>query len=122
EVPQPAIQLSFHVFLGPLEVAFIPVGVAISATSDTRPPKIETRRLPASAFASYSSKDADPVTQSLSSLAHWAPTLDIFQDCLDLTPNEKCKEQIGVEIAKRDVFLLFWSRNAIASKWVLWEF
>ena len=30
--------------------------------------------------------------------------------------------QLAAEIAARDVFLLFWSRNARASKWVLWEF
>jgi hypothetical protein len=62
------------------------------------------------------------VARSLSTLAHWAPTLDIFQDCLDLAPNETFKPQLEVEIGKRDVFLLFWSRHARDSKWVLWEF
>jgi len=120
DAPQ-TIQLCFHVLIGPLEIAFIPVSVAISARStDAKSSHIEMRA-PSSAFASYSSKDAQPVTQSLSTLAHWAPTLNIFQDCLDLRPNEAFKEQIKKEIATRDVFLLFWSRNASASKWVLWE-
>jgi TIR domain len=120
DAPQ-TIQLCFHVLIGPLEIAFIPVSVAISAGStDAKSSHIEMRA-PSSAFASYSSKDAQPVTQSLSTLAHWAPTLNIFQDCLDLRPNEAFKEQIKKEIATRDVFLLFWSRNASASKWVLWE-
>jgi hypothetical protein len=48
--------------------------------------------------------------------------LDIFQDCLDLTPNEAFKAQLEAQIGKRDVFLLFWSRHARDSKWVLWEF
>jgi hypothetical protein len=51
-----------------------------------------------------------------------ARTLDIFQDCLDLTPNEAFKPQLEVQIGKRDVFLLFWSRHARDSRWVLWEF
>jgi hypothetical protein len=120
DAPQ-TIQLCFHVLIGPLEIAFIPVSVAISAGSTDAKSSHIKMRAPSSAFASYSSKDAQPVTQSLSTLAHWAPTLNIFQDCLDLRPNEAFKEQIKKEIATRDVFLLFWSRNASASKWVLWE-
>ena len=120
--PQVTLQLCFHVFLGPVQIAFIPVGVAISARpSDPQMPRVEVRA-PSSAFASYSSKDAEAVTRSLSTLARWAPTLDIFQDCLDLTSNEAFKPQLAKEIAEREVFLLFWSRNASASKWVLWEF
>ena len=48
--------------------------------------------------------------------------MDIFQDCLDLKTNDAFKPQVAKEIAARDVFLLFWSRHASASKWVLWEF
>jgi hypothetical protein len=61
-------------------------------------------RAPSSAFASYCSKDAEAVSRSLS------------------TPNEGFKARLAAEIAARDVFLLFWSRNARASTWVLWEF
>jgi len=43
-----------------------------------------------------------------------APTLDIFQDCLDLKTNDAFKSQVAKEIAARDVFLLFWSRHASA--------
>jgi hypothetical protein len=59
-----------------------------------------TAHAPSSAFASYSSKDAEVVTRSLSTLVHLAPTLDIFQDCLDLTPNEAFKPQLEVQIGK----------------------
>jgi hypothetical protein len=47
--------------------------------------------------------------------------LKIFQDCLDLRPGEAYKPQLQAEIASRDVFWLFWSRNAAASSWVRWE-
>lgn len=122
DAPSVTLQLCFHVFLGTVPIAFVPLGVAISTRpSDPQIPRLEVRA-PSSVFASYSSKDAAHVTRSLSTLARWAPTLDIFQDCLDLTPNEAFKPQLANEIAARDVFLLFWSRNASVSKWVLWEF
>jgi hypothetical protein len=122
DAPNVQLQLCFHVFLGPVQIAFIPLGVAISArASDAQMPRLEVRA-PSSVFASYSSKDAEPVTRSLSTLTRWAPTLDIFQDCLDLKTNDAFKPQLAKEIAARDVFLLFWSRNASSSKWVLWEF
>jgi len=122
DAPAKTIQLCFHVFLGPLEIAFIPVSVALSTAPTTAQAREIEGRAPSSAFASYASKDAESVSRSLSTLAHWAPTLDIFQDCLDLTPNEEFKPKLEAEIAAREVFLLFWSRNASASKWVLWEF
>jgi hypothetical protein len=79
-------------------------------------------RLPSSAFASYASKDASTVSQRLSTLQRWSPNLDIFQDCLDLRPNAAFQPQLEAQIRARDVFLLFWSRNAAASPWVRWEY
>ena len=122
DAPSGTIQLCFHIFLGPVQIAFIPLSVAIaSGVGAAQSPRLDVRA-PSSAFASYSSKDAELVTRSLSTLTRWAPTLNIFQDCLDLKSNDAFKPQLAKEIAARDVFLLFWSRNASASKWVLWEF
>jgi TIR domain len=122
DAPPVSLQLCFHVFLGPVQIAFLPLGITISARPSDAPSSSVEVRAPSSAFASYSSKDAELVTRSLSTLTRWAPTLDIFQDCLDLKANEAFKPQLAKEIAAREVFLLFWSRNANASKWVLWEF
>ncbi|MGB7948609.1 MAG: toll/interleukin-1 receptor domain-containing protein, partial [Candidatus Binatia bacterium] len=122
DAPRTKLQLCFHVLLDALEIAFIPVGLTVGDDAAASEPQETTAYAPSSAFASYSSKDAELVTRSLSTLAHWAPTLDIFQDCLDLTPNEAFKAQLEAQIGKRDVFLLFWSRHARDSKWVLWEF
>jgi TIR domain len=122
DAPHTKLQLCFHVLLDGLEIAFIPLGLAVGDDPTETGMHETTAHAPSSAFASYSSKDAEVVTRSLSTLAHWAPTLDIFQDCLDLTPNEAFKPQLEVQIGKRDVFLLFWSRHARDSKWVLWEF
>ena len=117
DAPHVTLQIFFHVFLGPVQIAFIPVPVSVSARpTDRKSPQVDLRP-PSSAFASYSSKDAEAVSRSLSTLAHWAPSWTYFQDCLDLTPNERFKARLAAEIAARDIFLLFWSCNARASKW-----
>ena len=41
-------------------------------------------------------------------------------NALDLRPDDEFKPQIEQEIRKREVFFLFWSRNARATKWVRW--
>lgn len=121
DAPATQIQLCFHVFLGPVEISVISIGVALVLQAGDSSRSALRVSAPSSAFASYALKDAEQVARSLSTLAHWAPSLDIFQDCLDLTPNEEFKPQLEAQIAARDVFLLFWSRNAMASQWVRWE-
>ena len=117
-----AVALTFEIEVAGILVAFIPMRVAPGASSDAqRTARVESS-LPGSAFASYSSQDAEPVTQRLSTLSRWAPGLDIFQDCLDLSPGEAFKPQLEKQIAGRDVFLLFWSRQAALSPWVRWEY
>src|SRR5262249_27701804 len=70
-------------------------------------------------FQGRRSGDAEPLhTRTLGANAgHLSRLLG-----LDLTPNEGYKPRLAAEIAARDVFLLFWSRNARASQWVRWEF
>lgn len=119
--------LTFQVLLAGLPMAYLPLSLEITAASAAQPvaePAVAApaSAAPRSAFASYSSRDAPEVTGRLSSLQRWAPTLAIFQDCLDLQPNEAFKPQLERQITERDVFLLFWSRNAAASKWVNWEY
>ncbi len=102
----------------------LPVEIGSSAAAAAKappaPPPAEVSA-PRSVFASYSSRDAAEVAARLSTLTRWAPALDIFQDCLDLKPNEAFKPQLAGQIAGRDAFLLFWSRHAAASSWVRWE-
>jgi len=121
--PRDAVLLSFQVLVADVLIAFVPMRVSLASATDA---KAATQRVqgtvPSSAFASYSSQDAERVTQRLSTLSRWAPGLDIFQDCLDLTPGETFKPQLENQIARRDVFLLFWSRQAASSPWVRWEY
>jgi hypothetical protein len=117
-----AVLLSFQISVANVLVAFLPMRVNLGASPETDATHRVQGALPRSAFASYSSRDAEPVTQRLSTLLRWAPGLDIFQDCLDLTPGERFKPQLERQIARRDVFMLFWSRQAALSPWVRWEY
>jgi serine/threonine protein kinase len=106
-------------------ISTLPIEIRIRKSSrDAVPvaPATQTTTAPRSVFASYSSKDVQDVARSLSTLSRWAPRLDIFQDCLDLKANAAFKPQLKREIASRDVFMLFWSRNAARSSWVRWEY
>ena len=117
------IDLAFHVALAGVPIAHIPLPVRVAqvaagSASGTREVDMHS---PRSAFASYASQDADEVGARLSTLAHWAPGLTIFQDCLDLRPGEMFKASLQQRIVDHEAFLLFWSRRAAASMWVRWE-
>ena len=114
------VNLMFEISLDGVPISFVTVHVKTAA--DARATQISDYSAPGSAFASYASEDAEVVGHKLSTLARWAPSLDIFQDCLDLTPNKSFKRRLAEEIERRDVFLLFWSRNAANSQWVRWEY
>ena len=118
---QGTLELCFQVELAGVPIALLPLPVALSGGQDLALLNRQDRRAPASAFASYASKDAQTVGYCLSALSRWSPGLAIFQDCLDLQPNEAFKPQLAQRIHDSDCFLLFWSRHASASKWVRWE-
>jgi TIR domain len=75
---------------------------------------------PTSAFASYSTSDRQEVMSRVRSLQIFTG-IDVFLDCLSLQPGDEWKPKLEREIRDRDVFWLFWSRNAQKSKWVDWE-
>jgi hypothetical protein len=47
--------------------------------------------------------------------------MECFQDILSLSPGERWEQKIYAGIDTSDVFLLFWSRNAQKSEWVIRE-
>jgi len=113
-------QLRFEAFIEGIPVAFIPIDVGVAQGADPTPTTASAR--PATtAFASYSSLDAQQVALCLSALSRWDTGLTIFMDCLDLKPNEPWRKELERVIPKQDTFLLFWSANAMKSRWVEWE-
>jgi len=119
--PACTIALCFEAFIEGISVAFIPVTLAIGPEGGA--PEVEMVRQPlrSSAFASYASDDAPQVALCLSALQRWQPGLDIFMDCLDLTPNAAWQHELERVIPSKETFLLFWSVNASQSPWVAWE-
>ena len=75
---------------------------------------------PKSAFASYTKKDRRDVLGRVRSLQIFTG-IDVFLDCLSMRPGEEWKLKLKKEIQQRDIFWLFWSRSAMASEWVGWE-
>ena len=71
-------------------------------------------------FSAVSKKDRRDVLGRVRSLQIFTG-IDVFLDCLSMRPGEEWKGKLKKEIHKRDVFWLFWSRSAMASEWVEWE-
>jgi len=74
-----------------------------------------------SAFISYSSKDLAKVATVIQGMKKIRPDLDVFFDRHNLRSGQDWKSSIDTEIKQRDIFFLFWSRNAFTSKEVARE-
>lgn len=68
------------------------------------------------AFLSYASKDRAEVLKRAQ--AFQAAKLTFFQDILSLEPGQRYGEEIMHRIDGADLFVVFWSRNAMRSEWV----
>ena len=68
------------------------------------------------AFLSYASADRPKVLDRVQMLR--LLRVDYFQDLLTLEPGERWEQRLFEEIERSDLFILFWSRQARASKWV----
>jgi hypothetical protein len=71
------------------------------------------------AFTSYASRDRDQVLARLQMLS--LAGIPFFQDILDIEPGERWEKKLYQKIDQCDLFLLFWSRAAAESEWVLRE-
>jgi hypothetical protein len=70
-------------------------------------------------FLSYASEDRVAVLKAAQTMS--ALKLEFFQDLLRLSPGERWRQRLFMEIEKCDIFLLFWSRHAQQSEWVIRE-
>ncbi len=87
------------------------------AAAESAPLTTEVQRY-RSAFASYSSKDRAEVFKRIQGIHQVAPDLDIFVDVDSLRSGQDWEKELWRQISSRDVFFLFWSSNAMKSKWV----
>ena len=71
-----------------------------------------------SAFISYASADRARVVARIQGIMLACPDMDLFFDVESLRRGENWESRLYLEIAKRDLFYLFWSQNAAASEWV----
>jgi hypothetical protein len=115
------VHLSVEAFIEGVPVGGVPLALDVADRASEAPRVTSVRRPFSTAFASYASKDAPMVSLCLSALHRWDPDVDVFMDCLDLTPNEDWKRELQSIIPTKDAFLLFWSANARQSPWVAWE-
>jgi hypothetical protein len=70
-------------------------------------------------FLSYASEDRVHVLKAAQLMG--ALKMKFFQDVLTLSPGDRWERRLYSEIDDCDVFLLFWSQAASASKWVVME-
>lgn len=114
------IPLKFDVAIEGFIVARLRLELEITAKPKKKGLAIANVEPAHTAFASYSSKDRLRVLDRVDAIKISAG-IEVFQDCLDLNPGEEWKPGLNDEIRQRDLFLLFWSKNASKSKWVGWE-
>jgi hypothetical protein len=97
------------------------LSITYSTASTVKEPQLvgDAARVYRKAFVSYSSKDRKEVLKRVQALA--VTGIEVFQDILDLEPGDRWEQELYRNIDECDLFLLFWSRAAKESKWVLKE-
>ena len=81
---------------------------------------VEKCRL-STAFISYASQDRAKVVARIQGIQLSRPDMDLFFDAESLRRGEQWEQRLYREIRQRDLFYLFWSRNAAQSEWVAKE-
>jgi hypothetical protein len=112
--------LRFDVHIGGFVVASLRPEIPVTSVSPSGSTGEIKMAAPRSAFASYSSADQERVLERIRSMQILAD-IDVFVDCMSLHPGEQWKNRILTEIDAREMFWLFWSREARNSPWVEWE-
>jgi TIR domain len=75
-----------------------------------------TECTPRTAFASYSSRDRAEVLARVQGMHKIRPELDVFIDVISLRAGQQWEEEIGRHVRSDDIFFLFWSEHAAASR------
>ena len=95
------------------------IGVTSTAGVEQSVPRGDSARRYSHAFLSYASADRKEVLKRAQVLK--AAGVSFFQDILSLDPGDRWEREIYRHIDKCDLFLLFWSKSARDSEYVLKE-
>jgi hypothetical protein len=114
--------LKFDVFVEGLLIISLRPETKVQRNANTNATPLSRVETPAprTAFASYVKTDRREVLGRIRSV-QIATGMDVFLDCLSIQPGEQWKPKLREEIASRNIFWLFWSRDAMKSEWVDWE-
>lgn len=118
ELPDGTYDLRLEYWLEGVQLArhYLEIVVGPGSTARPEPPSVSRRRLPRSAFASYSRRDKATVAQRVDSLK--AVGIDVFLDSLDIRQGADWRDVLERELLGREALLLFWSTAAKKSEWV----
>jgi hypothetical protein len=120
QAPESTIVAKFDLSIDEILVATLRMDLQIASQKSSNEITKVVNICPAeTAFASYSSKDRQRVLDRVDAIKICG--IDVFLDCLSINPGEKWKNRLEREINSRDIFILFWSKNAQDSKEVSWE-
>jgi hypothetical protein len=114
----------------PVRITAIRSGVPVGSIRFTVPIEVNASKKPIEirgefakrferAFVSYASEDRVSVLEFAQVLN--ISGIEIFQDVLSLEPGDRWERRLYEEIDRSDLFLLFWSKAASESKWVVLE-
>jgi hypothetical protein len=110
------------VSIADIAVAKLTFSILISKESNKRlTNRSEKLVFPKNAFASYASEDRLEVFHRIQGIKTICPNLDIFVDVLSLRAGQHWLEELEKHIPSKDIFYLFWSREASVSPWVTTE-
>lgn len=119
DFPKSQIRLTARIYYKQSLLQKIPMIIDISDSSHTYHPN--DQKSGTSAFISYAHEDLEKVTGRIQGMLIRDPDYNLFLDIKDMKKSERFEPRLYAEIEKRDLFYLFWSRNAAASDWVAKE-
>jgi hypothetical protein len=106
---------AIEVFVGPLLVAVIPVGLRLAeaAPAESLPTQTQRAGVLDRIFVSYSRRDT-PVVQACATV-YRALGVQVLMDTVDLRSGQDWRESLHTMIAEADLFQLYWSSSSATS-------
>lgn len=116
---QKTLRLIGRVYSGAAVLTDLKLILQVNATAQQEP-TVEKCHI-RSAFLSYATQDSPKVAARIQGIQLSRPDMDLFFAEESLRRGEQWQPRLFQEIENRDLFYLFWSRNAAKSEWVTRE-